>query len=87
MSKIEQTERKVKVHFQTLLRCSRFSKRSFKQHCNHDFKNRIASAKVERIKKVWFKLLCIVNYKVNFALFIVNFAIPSAFRSLSAIIF
>lgn len=46
-----------------------------------------ASAKVERIKKVWFKLLCIVNYKVNFALFIVNFAIPSAFRSLSAIIF
>ena len=80
-------ERKVKVLFQTLLRRSRFSKRSFKQHCNHDFKNRIASAKVERIKKVWFKLLCIVNYKVNFALFIVNFAIPSAFRSLSAIIF
>ena len=46
-----------------------------------------ATAKVETIKKLRFKLLCIVNYKVNFALFIVNFAIPSAFKSLSAIIF
>ena len=46
-----------------------------------------ATAKVERIKKVWFKLLCIVNYKVNYAIPIVNYAIPSAFKRRSAIIF
>ena len=45
------------------------------------------SAKLERIKKVRFKLLCIVNYKVNYAISIVNYAIPSTFKSLSAIIF
>jgi len=31
-SKIARAERKVKVHFQTLLRRSRFSKQSFKEH-------------------------------------------------------
>ena len=45
------------------------------------------SAKLERIKKVRFKLLCIVNYKVNYAISIVNYTIPSAIKSLSAIIF
>ena len=47
----------------------------------------VDSAKLERIKKVRFKLLCIVNYKVNYAIPIVNYAIPRAFKSLSAIIF
>ena len=48
---------------------------------------RFASAKLEIIKRVRFKLLCIVNYKVNYAISIVNYAIPRAFKSLSAIIF
>ena len=33
MSKIAQTEYKVKARFQTLLRCSRFSRRSLNEHC------------------------------------------------------
>ena len=47
----------------------------------------VDSAKLERIKMVRFKLLCIVNYKVNYAISIVNYTIPSVFKSLSAIIF
>ena len=47
----------------------------------------VDSAKLERTKKARFKLLCIVNYKVNNAISIVNYTIPRAFKSLSAIIF
>ena len=61
--------------------------------CTNMSKNTVSSvsvagsAKLERIKKVRFKLLCIVNYKVNYAIPIVNYAILRAFKSLSAIIF
>ena len=61
--------------------------------CSNKSKNTVSSvsvadsAKLERIKKVRFKLLCIVNYKVNYAISIVNYTIPSAIKSLSAIIF
>ena len=47
----------------------------------------VDSAKLERTKKARFKLLCIVNYKVNNAISIVNYTIPRAFKSLTAIIF
>ena len=61
--------------------------------CSNKSKNTVSSvsvadsAKLERIKKIQFKLLCIVNYKVNYAISIVNYTIPSAIKSLSAIIF
>ena len=63
------------------LRCTNMSKNTVSSVSVAD------SAKLERIKKVRFKLLCIVNYKVNYAISIVNYAIPRAFKSLSAIIF
>ena len=52
MSKIARAERKVKVHFQTLLRRSRFSKRSFKEHLQILKHFQVCKCKSRNYKKV-----------------------------------